>query len=106
MADHGELEERARRLAAELAELGIDARPAATEAAVGGGGAPGQVLPSSAVSLPAEFAYELRAGVAVRRGTRPAVVGRIENGRLLLDLRAVAPAEDAQLAAAITAAAS
>src|SRR5215469_1764095 len=106
MADHGDLEERARRLAAELAELGIDARPAATEAAVGGGGAPGQALPSSAVSLPAEFAHELRAGVAVRRGSRPAVVGRIENGRLLLDLRAVAPAEDAQLAAAITAAAS
>jgi L-seryl-tRNA(Ser) seleniumtransferase len=35
----------------------------------------------------------------------PAVVGRIEGGRLLLDLRAVAPADDERLAAAVLAAA-
>jgi hypothetical protein len=34
----------------------------------------------------------------------PAVVGRIEGGRLLLDLRAVAPADDERLTAAVLAA--
>jgi L-seryl-tRNA(Ser) seleniumtransferase len=35
----------------------------------------------------------------------PAVVGRIEDGRLLLDLRAVSPADDELLVAAVAAAA-
>jgi L-seryl-tRNA(Ser) seleniumtransferase len=35
----------------------------------------------------------------------PAVVGRIEDGRLLLDLRAIAPADDELLVAAVVAAA-
>ena len=43
---------------------------------------------------------------AVRRGQVPAVVGRIEKGRLLLDLRSVDPAEDDTLAAAILTAAT
>jgi L-seryl-tRNA(Ser) seleniumtransferase len=62
-------------------------------------------LASAAVSLPAGLAGELRAGPAVRRGAVPAVVGRIEAGRLLLDLRAVPPADDEALAAAVIAAA-
>ncbi len=36
----------------------------------------------------------------------PAVVGRIENGRLLLDLRAVSPADDERLTAAVQTAAT
>ena len=63
-------------------------------------------LASAAVSLPTGLAVELRAGPAVRRGALPAVVGRIEAGRLLLDLRAVAPADDELLVAAVMAAAS
>jgi L-seryl-tRNA(Ser) seleniumtransferase len=75
-----------------------------TTAAVGGGGAPGVDLPSAAVSLPEHLAAALRSGPAVRRGEVPAVVGRLEGGRLVLDLRAVAPADDAVLAAAVVAA--
>jgi L-seryl-tRNA(Ser) seleniumtransferase len=41
----------------------------------------------------------------VRRGEVPAVVGRIEGGRLLLDLRTVPPAADEQLAVVVLAAA-
>ena len=52
------------------------------------------------------LAEALRAGPAVRRGAMPAVVGRIEDGRLLLDLRAVAPADDELLVAAVVAAAA
>ena len=47
-----------------------------------------------------------RESAALRRGDVPAVVGRIEGGRLLLDLRAVAPADDERLAAAVLAAAA
>ena len=87
---------RAQRLASRLTALGVDARAVPSEAAVGGGGAPGVPLPSAAVSLPAGLAVALRAGDAVRRGDAPAVVGRVTSGRLLLDLRAV-PAEDDDL---------
>jgi L-seryl-tRNA(Ser) seleniumtransferase len=55
--------------------------------------------------LDESLAVPLRQGPAVRRGTVPAVVGRIEKGRLLLDLRSVDPADDATLVAAIVAAA-
>jgi L-seryl-tRNA(Ser) seleniumtransferase len=73
----------------------------ASEAAVGGGGAPGVTLPSAAVALPEELALPLRRGDAVRRGEVPAVAGRIERGVLLLDLRSVAPEDDDRLTAAI-----
>jgi L-seryl-tRNA(Ser) seleniumtransferase len=63
-------------------------------------------LPGAALSLPERLASALRAGAAVRRGAVPAVVGRIEGGRLLLDLRAVQPADDERLAAAVLAAAA
>jgi L-seryl-tRNA(Ser) seleniumtransferase len=95
---------RAQRLAAALTRAGIDARAVDSEAAVGGGGAPGVCLPSAAVSLPEAFAALLRAGAQVLAGDQPAVVGRITDGRLLLDLYAVEPADDDALAAAVLAA--
>ena len=78
--------------AGQPAGRGRAGRPAAASTAVvGGGGAPGVPLPSAAVSLPAGLAAPLRAGQPVRSGQFPAVVGRTEDGRLLLDLRAVPP---------------
>lgn len=68
-------------------------------AAVGGGGAPGVELPSAAVSLPESYAAALR-------GASPPVVARLEAGRCLLDLRTVAPDDDALLAAAVRACSS
>jgi L-seryl-tRNA(Ser) seleniumtransferase len=100
------LTERADRICTALASFQIEARVEQTVAAVGGGGAPGVTLPSAAVSLPTTLAEALRAGPAVRRGARPAVVGRTDDGRLLLDLRAVAPADDELLIAAVVAAAA
>ena len=43
--------------------------------------------------------------IMLRRGD-PAVVGRVESGRLLLDLRAVPPESDAGIKAAVTTAAA
>jgi L-seryl-tRNA(Ser) seleniumtransferase len=102
-ADPAELAERAERIAGQLAGASIDATAQPTQAAVGGG--PGQDLDSTALSLPGDFAMPLRAGAAVRRGSMPAVVGRMDGGRLLLDLRGVDPADDELLQAAILAAA-
>jgi L-seryl-tRNA(Ser) seleniumtransferase len=96
---------RAEAQAGRLAAAGVDCRVAPTSAAIGGGGGPGVILPSAALSLPESLAPGLRAGAAVRGGDVPAVVGRIDGGRLLLDLRAVAPADDERLAAAVLAAA-
>jgi hypothetical protein len=62
-------------------------------------------LPSAAVSLPEDLAAALRSGGAVQRGEVPAVAGRIEDGRLLLDLRSVLPPDDKTLALAVLAAA-
>ncbi len=86
------LRERAEALVAALD--GVDARVVSATAAVGGGGAPGVELPSVAVSLPARYAVALRTG-------EPAVVGRVERDRCLLDLRTVRPEEDAKLREAV-----
>ncbi|HEY1699556.1 MAG TPA: L-seryl-tRNA(Sec) selenium transferase [Trebonia sp.] len=83
---------------------GVTARAVPAQGAIGGGGAPGVTLPGAAVALPEELAVPLRNGAAVRRGEVPAVVGRIEHGNLLLDLRSVAPEDDELLITAISAA--
>ena len=67
-----------------------------SDGAVGGGGAPGQVLPGWAVALPERYAAALRTG-------DPCVVGRVERGRCLLDLRCVPEADDAVVRDAVRA---
>jgi L-seryl-tRNA(Ser) seleniumtransferase len=76
-----ELRRRAEALDGELRDHGLDAVAVNTEARVGGGGAPEVPLPSAAVSLPGRYAD-------------PPMVGRVERGRCLLDLRAVPPELD------------
>jgi len=70
----------------------------AVESTVGGGSLPGETLPSFGVALRGSSAARLLA--ALRRGS-PAVVGRIIDGRVILDLRTVAPDDDERLASAI-----
>ena len=102
--DPADLFDRAERLVAALAAHRISASVVATEAAVGGGGAPGVTLASAAVALPAGLALPLRSGDAVRRGECPAVAGRIEKGMLLLDLRSAAREDDDRIVTAVLAA--
>jgi L-seryl-tRNA(Ser) seleniumtransferase len=112
-ADPASVLVRAERAVVLLTKEGLDARVVATRAAVGGGGAPGVELASAAVSLPESFAVPLRTGTGTgfsggtpTRGVVSAVVGRLEAGRLLLDLRSVPPADDHPLVQAILAAAA
>jgi L-seryl-tRNA(Ser) seleniumtransferase len=93
-ADLDGLRERARGLAARFAAAGLDAVAVDAAARVGGGGAPEHPLPSAAVSLPPSYADALR-------GARPPVIGYVEAGRTLLNLRSVPPSADDSLAAAV-----
>jgi len=88
------LEQRTRRLADRLAEAGVEVTLVASEAVVGGGGAPGVGLRSWSLSLPLSYADRLRR-------TPTPVVGRVERGSLLLDLRCVPAEADAEVAAAV-----
>jgi L-seryl-tRNA(Ser) seleniumtransferase len=93
-ADPDRLRGRAVAIAAALAGAGIEATATSCPAVVGGGGAPGVELPSWAVAVPSRYARALRLG-------DPSVVGRIDDGRLLLDLRCVPSAQDETLVAAV-----
>ncbi|WP_380162504.1 L-seryl-tRNA(Sec) selenium transferase [Kineococcus sp. R86509] len=95
-ADADDLRRRCTAVAETLSGKGIDARPDPSVAVVGGGGAPGVELPSWVVSLPPQFVEPLRLG-------EPAVVGRVEGGRTLLDLRCVPPESDDAVVAAVLA---
>ncbi len=103
-ADPVSLFRRSERAVAALARHRVSASVVDAEGAVGGGGAPGVTLPGAAVALPEALAAPLRWGEPVRRGEVPAVVGRVERGRLLLDLRSVDPDDDERLVAAVLAA--
>ncbi|WP_308289398.1 L-seryl-tRNA(Sec) selenium transferase [Mumia sp. zg.B17] len=96
-ATPAELALRAQQLADQLGDLGLDPPPEAVPsvAAVGGGGAPGVELPSAALVLPARLAGPLRDDPCVP------VVGRVERGRLLLDLIAVQESDEADVLAAV-----
>lgn len=100
--DEATLQARAERLAALLPAL-ADTAIEASRAEAGGGTLPLQSFPSRAVTLcvpglPAD-------GLARRlRAQRPAVVGRIAEGRVWLDMVAVADAEVPEVAAAVRAA--
>ncbi|HZZ48980.1 MAG TPA: L-seryl-tRNA(Sec) selenium transferase [Pseudonocardia sp.] len=95
-ADPGVLSDRAEALASALRSAAIPAEAVISAATVGGGGAPGVTLPSAAVALPDHYAAALRTG-------RPAVLGRVENGRCLLDLRALPQESDDALRDAVLA---
>ena len=92
-ANPGELHARAD---AVVAQLGDEARVVPSDGEVGGGSGPGVVLPGWAVSLPERYAAPLRTG-------EPAVVGRLEGGRCLLDLRCVPASDDDALVRAVLA---
>jgi len=73
-----------------------------SDAYVGGGALPQARVPSVAVALPASHPDRLAAKL---RGENPAIVARIEDGRLLFDLRTIAPEEDDSVIASVTASA-
>lgn len=73
----------------------------ATRATIGGGSLPGDTLPSLALVVPTSKPD--KTARALRLATLP-VVGRVDKGRLLLDLRTVLPEDDDDLIATLRAA--
>jgi L-seryl-tRNA(Ser) seleniumtransferase len=78
--------------------LGRSASVIETRSTVGGGSLPGETLPSVGIAIDAPSPDRLLA--ALRNG-RPSVVGRIEDGRAVFDLRTVEHDDDRELFAAL-----
>ncbi len=92
------VEELARR--AESIALAVGAEVLTTRATVGGGSLPGETLESRALALGTAATAEAIAG-ALRQAEPTPIVGRVADGRVVLDLRTVAPEEDAEIVAAL-----
>jgi L-seryl-tRNA(Ser) seleniumtransferase len=99
-ADVTTIRARAARLSRQLTSSGSTARVDVVEtlATIGGGSLPGETLPSAAVRV--RLGSASRLGERLRRSD-PCVIGRIDQGALLLDLRTVDPGSDDALAEAL-----
>jgi L-seryl-tRNA(Ser) seleniumtransferase len=93
-----QLQAEAETLAARLQEMNITAVVIEGESTVGGGSLPGSTLPTWLVAVEGSGLEELAAGL---RANNPSVIGRIQDGRLLFDLRTVLDEQRYQLAKAI-----
>ena len=92
--------QRAEELAARMDTPKLKVEIVDGESILGGGAAPSSVLPARLLALTCEG---LSAdGLAARlRGSEPPIIARVEEGRVLLDLRTVFPEQDAAVAAAL-----
>jgi L-seryl-tRNA(Ser) seleniumtransferase len=87
-----EIEARATLVIVALGEAGSGWSIRDGSSAVGGGSLPGETLPTRLLAAPADL--DPVAFASALRRSSPAVVSRIEHGRLVLDLRTVLPEED------------
>ncbi len=71
-----------------------------TTAFVGGGSLPEQSLPSFVVAISSESVPEEKLAERLRTGT-PSVMGRVQDGKVLLDLRTVFPDQEEELVSAL-----
>ncbi len=95
-----EIAARAGRLATQLQAGKCRAELADGESVVGGGAAPGATLPTKLIAISVEglATEELAARL---RASDPPIIARIEEGRVLLDLRTVFPEQEPTLIAAL-----
>ncbi len=91
-----DLRVRAQRVADSIGEA---ATVVPLESTIGGGSLPGQTIPSFGVAVTSRSADRLLADI--RRGGRRPLIGRIEDGRVVLDLRTVDPDRDHELASKV-----
>ena len=84
-------------MAETLRSAGASVEVVETRSVVGGGTTPGATLASFAVALRSAHVSETVLATTMRQ-LDPPVVARIREGRVLLDLRTIPPAEDALLA--------
>ena len=94
------LEERAGRLASAAAALGWEATASPLVAIAGGGAGAESTLPSFGLFLRHPSLGETEAAARLRARELP-VLARVADGKVVLDLRSVAPEEDEELLAAL-----
>ncbi|HEY6957681.1 MAG TPA: L-seryl-tRNA(Sec) selenium transferase [Candidatus Limnocylindria bacterium] len=94
------LEQRARAIAALIRAAQIACEVIETESTIGGGSLPEETQPSRAVALAAD-AGAATAVAARLRAARPAIVARVVDDRVALDLRSVLPEDDELLATTV-----
>jgi len=75
---------------------GLSAQVVATRTIIGGGAAPGKTLPSFALSLACDGMSATELARRLRQQATP-IVARVEDDRVLLDLRTVDAADDRYL---------
>ena len=97
-----EIDRRATSLAAALSNAGLQAEIIDGFSTIGGGSAPGSQLATRLVALTLPAA---RLDAALR-AARPPVIARIEDDRVVIDLRTVAPDDDERLVGLIAGAAA
>jgi L-seryl-tRNA(Ser) seleniumtransferase len=92
--------ERAEALAARIPEARLKIEIVDGDSILGGGAAPSSVLPTRLLALTCEglSADELATRL---RGSEPPIIARVDEGRVLLDLRTVFPEQDAAVADAL-----
>src|SRR5271166_5504309 len=95
-----EIGERAKALAAQVATPKLKAEIVDGESVLGGGAAPSSVLPTRLLALTCEglSADELTGRL---RASDPPIIARVDEGRVLLDLRTVFPEQDSAIASAL-----
>jgi len=96
-----EIGRRADALAARVATVKLKVEIVDGESVLGGGAAPSSVLPTRLLALTCEglSADELTARL---RGSQPPIIARVDEGRVLLDLRTVFPDQDSAIASALS----
>ncbi len=93
-----DLEATARHWAKQLRERGVAAEVRQGRSTVGGGSLPGETLPTWLLALPGEHAGGWATAL---RAHQPAVIVRIEDGRVLVDPRTVLPDQEEALLRAL-----
>jgi L-seryl-tRNA(Ser) seleniumtransferase len=97
-----EIAQRAEALAGRLDSAKLATQIVEGESLIGGGAAPSAVLPTRIIAVTcAGLSAEELAGRL--RHSKPPIVARVEEGRVLLDLRTVFPEQDDVIAAALNA---
>jgi len=91
-----ELTSRAEKLASEVDSKRISAVLIDGESLIGGGSAPSAVLPTTLIALTSHKMTASDLATRLRRSD-PSIIARVEDGRVLLDLRTVFPAQDGVL---------
>jgi L-seryl-tRNA(Ser) seleniumtransferase len=100
---HAELRKRAEAFAARLRTVpGLAVEVRDDVAYVGGGSLPDVGVPTAVIALSASGSGEAELAARLRTGT-PAVIGRVQDEKLLLDLRTVFARQEEELLAAIKA---